>query len=201
MAQTWVPTRRKRLMLAMLDAIVKVVPSLSNRGANSGKGNTTDIKKILVVELWNIGDVVLTMPFLSQLRSLFPAARISLLARSHARTILEGTGLVDEVIETELGWTAMATRFNPLAYRWRELGRLRRELRAHDFDVAFKARAHVREHLVLGLSAARRRVAFAFGRGDAVLTDPIEVDDPHLQKSFDWLKLLEPFGGPMTSAA
>src|SRR5688572_25291442 len=194
MAQTWVPTWRKRLMLAMLDAIVKTVPSLRGRGVKS-RERPVEIARILVIELWNVGDVVPAMPFLTQLRALLPAVRIALLGRQHAGPILEGSGLVDEVIETDLGWTESTARFNPLAYRWREIGRLRGDLHRRDFDIAFKARAHVREHLLLALSGARRRVAFAFGQGDAVLTDPIAVDDPNLQKSFDWLKLLAPFGG------
>jgi heptosyltransferase-2 len=158
------------------------------------------IKRILVVELWNIGDVVLAMPFLVQLRALFPTARITMLARPHAQTILAETGLVDEFVGTELGWTERATRFNPLGYDWSELRRVRRELRSRRFDVAFKNRMHIREHLVLAMSGATRRVAFAFGHGDRVLTDAISIGDPNRHKAADWLELLKPFGGPVEGA-
>ena len=200
MAQTWVPTWRKRLMLAMLDALALAWPP-GGRGAAPLRQAPQDVKRILVVELWNIGDVILTMPVLIQLRVWFPAARISLLARPHARPVLEGTGLVDEFIETDLGWTEGKTGNYSLAYRWRELRRLRQELRRRDFDLAFKARMHVREHALLALSGARRRVAFGFGQGDRVLTDPIPVGDPHRHKADDWLRLLEPLGGAATGAS
>ena len=199
MAQTWVPTWRKRLMLAMLDALALAWPP-GGRGAAPLRQAPQDVKRILVVELWNIGDAILAMPFLMQLRALFPAARISMLARPHARPVLEGTGLVDDFIETDLGWTEAGTARYSLAYRWRELRRLRKELRRRDFDLAFKARMHVREHVLLALSGARRRIAFGFGQGDRVLTDPIPVGDPHRHKADDWLKLLKPFGGPVTKA-
>lgn len=120
-----------------------------------------------------------------------------MLARPHARTLLEGTHLVDEFIETELGWTESAVWFNPLAYNWRELRRVRRELRAREFDIAFKGRMHIREHLLLSISGARRRVAFAFGQGDRVLTDAIPIGDPDRHKVADWFELLKPFGGPV----
>lgn len=196
MAQTWVPTWRKRLMLAGLDLIARTRRQ-ARRGVSAPDRPAVKVDRILVVELWNIGDVVLAMPFLAQLRALFPGSKTTLLARPHARVILEGTGLVDEFIETDLAWSERATRFDPFAYRWAELRRLAREMRNRNFDLAFKCRMHIREHVVLGLSGARRRVSFAFGQGDRVLTDALPVGDPHRHKVDDWLKLLEPFGGPM----
>lgn len=194
MAQTWVPTLRKRVMLAALDVAAQALrPAVLPTELSPPRSE--DVSRILAIELWNIGDVVLLMPFLAQLRVIFPAARISLLGRPHARPLLAGTNLVDEYIETELGWTEGMVRLNPFAYRWRELRRLRAEMRSRDFDIAFKARMHIREHLLLALSGARRRVAFAFGVGDRVLTDPIAIGDPHRHKVEDWLRLLEPFGG------
>jgi ADP-heptose:LPS heptosyltransferase len=192
MAQTWVPSFRKRLLLEALDILARLAPP---RGHTAEVDSRRQIKRILVVELWNIGDVVLAMPFLAQLRALFPTARITMLARPHAETILAGTGLVDEFIETELGWTERATRFNPLGYNWSELRRVGRELRGRRFDIAFKSRMHIREHLLLAISGATRRVAFAFGHGDRVLTDAIPVGDPNRHKAADWLELLKPFGG------
>lgn len=194
MAQTWKPSFRKRLMLAALDLFAGVTGQRPDaRSADS----TGPIQRILVIELWNIGDVVLAMPFLSELRAIFPQAKIIMLARPHARIVLAGTDLVDEFIETELGWSENAVRYNPLAYNWRELARVRRELRSRRLDIAFSSRMHVREHVVLALSGARRRVAFAFRDGEPLLTDAIPFGDPNRHKVADWLELLKPFGGPV----
>jgi len=197
MAQTWAPNFRKRFLLGALDVIARFT---SGGGDVRPVGSDAPINRILVVELWNIGDVILAMPFLAQLRRLFPKARITMLARPHARTILEGTHLVDEFIEAELGWTESTVWFNPLAYNWKELRRVRRELHAREFDIAFKGRMHIREHLLLSISGARRRVAFAFGQGDRVLTDAIPIGDPDRHKVADWFELLKPFGGPVAEA-
>ena len=185
-------------MLAALDSVAHFATKRVGVPAVHSNGQ---IERILVVELWNIGDVILAMPFLAQLRALFPTATITMLARPHARTILEGTGLVDEFIETELGWTESATRYNPFGYNWTELRRVRGELQRRHFDIAFKSRMHIREHLVLAMSGATRRVAFAFGQGDRVLTDAIPIGDPDRHKVADWLELLKPFGGPVASEA
>src|SRR5205085_208074 len=135
-----------------------------------------DVKSILVLELWNIGDAVLTLPFLRQLRAIFPNARTVLVARPHARELLAPSGLVDEFIETDLGWQRSSTRWNPLAYPWRELWRLVRQLRGWNFDFAFQCRPHVREYIILALSGAKRRIGMSMTGWDRLLTDRLPID-------------------------
>src|SRR5258705_2288404 len=102
MAQTWIPSFRKRLMLGVLDLFARLTPAgVDDRTLDAN----APARRILVIELWNIGDVVLAMPFLAQLRALFPRANVTMLAQPHARTILAGTGLVDDFIDTDLGWS------------------------------------------------------------------------------------------------
>ena len=194
MAQHWVLTPRKRAMLGALDALA---PALASRRG----GATADgfVRHVLVIELWNIGDVVLAMPFLAQLRARFPKARVTLLARPHARALLEGTGLVDEIVETDLTWRHADRNAAPLSYNWHELLRVRRELGARRFDLAFQCRMLVRERLILAMSGATRRVGYAFGVGDRTLTDALPVDDPDRHRVDDWMRLLLPFGGPVAA--
>ncbi|MEX2110693.1 MAG: glycosyltransferase family 9 protein [Gemmatimonadaceae bacterium] len=194
MAQSWISTPRKRLMVAGLNALARVArPWLA--GQAGVVNDRAHIRRILVVELWNIGDIVLTMPFLTQLRARFPRAEITLLGRPHARTLLEGTELVDQFLETELTWTDASLNFNPFAYDWRELRRVYRQLRHRNFDIAFQCRMHVREHFILALSGAPRRVGYQLGPGKGVLTDALRADDSGRHKAADWLELLTPFGG------
>jgi heptosyltransferase II len=192
MAQAWVPTIRRRLMLTILDIIARVT-RLGRAPASPAKSRD-DVRRILVVEPKNIGDVVLTLPFLAQLRKVFPNSRTTMLANPFARILLDGSDLVDDYIDSNLGWTEEATRYNPLAYNWRELWRLKGALPRRRFDLVFKCCMHIREHIVIGLSGGDRRIAYAFGMGDRVLTDPIATDDPNRHKSADWLRLLDSFG-------
>jgi heptosyltransferase-2 len=154
------------------------------------------VSSILVLELWNIGDVILAMPFLAQLRGLFPRARITLLSRSFAEDLLAGTGLVDEFIPADLNWTE-GNRFR-LSGKAIDFWQVSRKLRRQRFDLAFASRAHVREHFLLALSRAGRRMGYALGKHDAALTDPIAAGDAQGHKVDDWMRLLEPFGGAIT---
>jgi len=149
-----------------------------------------------VVELWNIGDLVLTIPFLAQLRAIFADAEITLLGRPYAREILAGTGLVDRFIEADLTWKTDGRSFNPFNYDWAELLRVVPQLRERKFDLAFQCRPHMREYALLALSGARRRVGYAKAGWGRTLTDSISFAESDLQKKDAWLRLLEPFGGP-----
>ena len=160
-----------------------------NRGSDVAD---RDVSRILVIELWNIGDVILAMPFLVALRARFPRAKIALLGRSFAPELLAGTGLVDEFILADLGWAPGH------GARW--LGRITavwnvsRTLRRHHFDIAFSARRHRREHLLLSLSGARRRIGLSVDTADASLTDPVDIPAEGRHKAQDWFSLLSPVG-------
>jgi heptosyltransferase-3 len=60
------------------------------------------IKKILVIKLKNIGDVVLTTPALRALKKSFPHAHIAILVRKGTEEVLAGLPYLDEIIELDI---------------------------------------------------------------------------------------------------
>src|SRR5215475_7111029 len=56
------------------------------------------LNRILAVELADIGDLILTTPALAALRETYPTAQIDMLTTAHAAPILDGTGLVNQII-------------------------------------------------------------------------------------------------------
>jgi heptosyltransferase-2 len=195
MPQVWQSTPRKKLVLAAARALSKAVDIL--RPKSRRKLRNVDIKSVLVIELWNIGDVILATPFLAQLRAAFPGAKITLLARPFARELLEGSGLVDEFVTADLTWRGNTQALEPIRPDWGELVSTVRKLRRLRFDLGFSSRLHLREHVILQLAKVRRRVGYAFGPEAGVLTDAVPIVDPDQHKVADWLALLDPFGGPL----
>jgi heptosyltransferase-2 len=188
-------TFRRKLSLAVLNLFSIIARQRANADP-SGDGPDESIARVLVVELWNIGDVILTMPFLAQLRCLFPRAKITLVARPFAADLLAGTGLVDDVIPAELTWgPADRARFST---KLSELWSVSAKLRQGRFNIAFASRVHIRERVLLALSGAKRTVGYALADNDASLTDPVKPGGEDLQKVDDWMRLLEPFGAPRT---
>jgi N-acetylglucosaminyldiphosphoundecaprenol N-acetyl-beta-D-mannosaminyltransferase len=56
------------------------------------------IQRILLIQLADIGDLVLSTPAMAALREAHPRAHIALLTSAHTTAVIEGTGLVDEII-------------------------------------------------------------------------------------------------------
>ena len=54
--------------------------------------------RILIVQLADIGDLVLSTPALAALREAQPDAHIALLTTAHSAPIVAGAGLVDNII-------------------------------------------------------------------------------------------------------
>jgi ADP-heptose:LPS heptosyltransferase len=195
LAQTWLVSDRKlrwarnadRILAPLLPVLRAVLPPWEPR--------TQPPAKLLVSELWHIGDVVIAMPFLAALRKRFPAASITLLSKSHARETLAHTGLVDDVITFDLPWTFLEEDKRSHGRWLLGIPGLVRRLRRERFDIAFDCSRDGRNHLLLFLSGSARRVGFAFGGGASLLTDALPVGSLEHHRTEDWLRLLEPFGG------
>jgi heptosyltransferase-2 len=185
-------TLRTRLFVIGLNFVAGL--ARSRRGSDvATRSQNEGVARIAVLELWNIGDVILVMPFLAQLRRRFPRAKISLVSRPLAEDLLAGTGLVDEVVAADLTWISgpMGRLPRNTLDTWSVGG----ELRRRGFDIAFSSRLHLREHLLLALSGAKRTVGYPLANAESVLTDPVALGDGQSHKVADWLRLLEPFGG------
>jgi N-acetylglucosaminyldiphosphoundecaprenol N-acetyl-beta-D-mannosaminyltransferase len=131
-------------------------------------------QRILIVQPGDIGDLVLSTPAIAALREAHPSAHITLLAPSHAAPVVEGTGLVDEIVTLERRhFNSSAALFMP--------GNLRRLLvlrRGGRYDALLFFRQFtlrlgtIKYALISFLSGARRRVGLQNGNG-WFLTDSI----------------------------
>ena len=59
----------------------------------------TEYKNILVVQLRQLGDILLTTPVISALRELYPNAKLSFLAHPMGKLVLSGNPSIDECLE------------------------------------------------------------------------------------------------------
>jgi heptosyltransferase II len=189
MARTWPVTRRKQVALAAFDTVARPLSSLLLRKSPSVDG---DVRKILVVELWHMGDVVLTTPLLQRLRAMYPQARITLLAKAHAVELLAESGLVDEIVTFDFPWTAMTGKYNPARYDRRAISELVRKLKGEKFDLSLDSRMDVRSNMLTRSIGAKRRIGYDFGGGGFLLTDALPPPPPDQHKVYDWMSLLDP---------
>lgn len=188
MARTWAETPRKAAWLRRVDRVGRRLRRVAGPPWNG------EPRSILVVELWHIGDVVLSTAALSALRRRFPTARISLLAKPHAEVLLRESGLVDDFITFDFPWTAFTSKYVPWRYNPLKLLGLFRALRKRRFDASIDCRMDLRSNVLTFLSGAKRRIGYDFGGGAFLLTDAIPARPDAEHKVHDWLRLLAPLG-------
>ena len=191
MAETWKITPAKRAALAAADLIARPFARLL---IPPSKRLDEGIWKILVVELWNIGDVVLATSALQALRARYPDAWIAFLGKPHAEEVLRGSGLVDEVITFDFPWTYPTDKYVRSRYDRLAIKSLFRRLREEKYDLTVDCRMDFRSNLVTYATRAKRRVGYAFGGGTFLLTDAIPIKPRANHKVRDWLKLMEAVG-------
>lgn len=188
---------RKRRLIRVIEAILRPLVAGLERVRRLPENAGGEVDKILVMEYWNLGDLVMLTPFLRSLRIQYPDASIMLLTSPKAAPLMEQQGLVDQVLTVRVPWTEHYSRwrkYNPFSRGWLELLRTVKFLRAQRFDLAFTARADIRENFIIWLARVARRVGYGFGGGGFLLTDTVIPDLQHPHFSNRWLRLLEHVG-------
>lgn len=191
--------RVKRALVRVFEVIARPLVFVWERLSPSRDPVSAEPRSILVLEYWNLGDLVMELPFLRNLRIQYPSAHIALLTSPKVAPLLQHQGLVDRIVTVRVPWTEHYSRwkkYNPFSSLWFSLLRTLISLHAQRFDLAFAARADLRENLIMWLVNARRRVAYGFGGGAFFLTDAVKPDLQHPHFSRRWLRLLEHLGKP-----
>lgn len=153
--------------------------------------------RLLVVELWGVGDVALAVPFL---RAAAQHVRVSLLAKPHAASLVRRFCHDVEHIPLTAPWTAFHGKYRLHAWPWRGLAATVRVLRDHRFDAAVSARSDPRDHALLALSGANLRAGFPRAGSAPLLTDRLAVPArPH--RAAHWDELARLFGWSISPPA
>ena len=107
-------------------------------------------KNVLVVRTDRIGDVVLSLPMVTVLRSCFPSAKISMLLRSYTWELAEGYEGLDQMLVYDVDGKPRPF-FSFLS-----------ELRAHKFDLVVVAHPALRLALLVFLAGIPERVGTGY---------------------------------------
>jgi len=111
--------------------------TLLGRRRRRRRWDLSEIRRILVVRLDDIGDMVLTTPFLRELRNAAPTAWITLVAKPSVYELVEHCPYVNEVLAYDPGPPGEATS---LSRMWRTMRFAARYLWRRTFDLAIVPR-------------------------------------------------------------
>jgi ADP-heptose:LPS heptosyltransferase len=147
--------------------------------------------KLLVLELWGMGDLTFSTPLL---RSAVEKYDVTLVGKPHARSLLEATFPEIRFVSYDAPWSAYRGKYRLWAWRWPELVGLMSRLRREKFDAAVSVRNDPRDHLLMWLVNAKRRFGFPRRGSQHFLSDPVRRLLAKQHRVEDWRDLGDAMG-------
>lgn len=183
--------RRERALVGLADALLAPVfapARLWRRG--TGALPVPLPRRILLLRLERIGDLLMTRHAIAAVRRRAPDATIHLVVGSWNEAIAGLLPEVDRVETLDAPW--LVRDVNVEAGRHRRLELVRRALgwRRERYDLAINFEGDIRSNLLLALSGARRRVGFGMAGGGSALTDVVAFD-PTIHTAANARRLVE----------
>lgn len=185
---------KKRITLGIVEKLVKIL--FFYRLMRGKKKQTTEvlsntIRKILFIEIWGIGDLVIASPALEAVKNQWPSVEITLLSKSYASDVFKYAKTVDQFVFYDFPWTRYKQKYRLLSWDWLGLMRLIKKLRREGFDLAIDARGDFRNNVLSFLIGAKRRLGYDWSGGGCFLTDVATFDYKNNHRIKAWLNLLK----------
>ena len=147
----------------------------------------TQSKNILIIRLSAIGDVVFSSPLIKALRHRYPDAKISWLVEPAAAPLLKNNADLDEVIIWPKGEWKKLWQQRKFLTLLGELGRLRKQLKMKQFDLAIDLQGLMKSGMWAYLSGASERIGLGSKEGSARLMTNVVArhgDDPRIGSEY-----------------
>jgi ADP-heptose:LPS heptosyltransferase len=176
---------RERWMVGLADAGLTVATA-ALRPFGRRLPAASPPRRILLLRLERIGDLLMSWPAIVAARRLAPGARLDLIVGSWNESIAQLLEQVDRVETLDAKWLSRGVPTSTFT----ALLRRRRAWRNQGYDLAINFEGDIRSHLFLACSGARRRVGFDMAGGGPLLTDRVPYD-PSCHVADNLLRLVE----------
>jgi lipopolysaccharide heptosyltransferase II len=153
-----------------------------------------DLKRILIINTYGVGDVLFTIPVIKNLRQAYPGVHIAYLANRRNEDFLKVNSDIDKVFVYERDEFVAVYRQNPLTFyrKWLELFK---SIKKEGYDLVLDWSLNSTFGLLCAASGIRRRVGFDYKKRGRFLTDPIAFigyEDKHIvEYNLDLLRHLK----------
>jgi heptosyltransferase-2 len=165
-----IPDPRERALVRTADAALSVATTLVKPFTR--RESAAEPQRILLLRLERIGDLVMALEAIRDVRSLAPGARIDLVVGSWNAELAQAVPSVDRVETLDAYWLARegeGVGMNALmrtAWGWRGRG----------YDLAINFEPDVRSNLVAAAAGAAKTAGWASGGGAPVLDVALDYD-------------------------
>ena len=159
---------RERALVAAADALLLPLGAARRLRHRSGRAPA----RVLCFRLERIGDLLMTLPALAELRAALPGAAIDLVVGSWNREIATAIPGINRVESLDTAWLTRGNGGLGAAALVRQAARWRRE----PYDLAINFEPDIRSNAALAATGARLRAGFASGGGGAFLDVALDYD-------------------------
>lgn len=142
--------------------------------SDSGPIEWPKIRRVAVLRLDHLGDLLNSFPALEALRDRLPLARIDLYTGPWGAELGQLCDAIDEVVSVEAPWFRRPERVN---WPWASIAALARRLRKGNYDLVIELRGDLRHHLAIWASGAPLSLGHAVTAGRFLLTHPGHYDN------------------------
>jgi ADP-heptose:LPS heptosyltransferase len=139
--------------------------------------------KLLIVELWGLGDLAIATPFLRAATEKF---EVTLLAKPYTLELQPRFWPGVTVVPFTAPWTAPQHKYRLWRWPGREFFRLRRELKAKNFAVCASSRWDPRDHLLMWFLGMPVRLGYPRVGSQIFLTQPLTRPEPGAHRYEQW---------------
>jgi heptosyltransferase-2 len=151
--------------------------------------------KLLIVELWGLGDLVIATPFIRAASEKFD---VTVLARPYATDLQNEFWPGVTVIPFTAPWTAFKHKYRLWAWPWKGFWQLRR-LGKSRFDIGVSARWDPRDHVLMALLRIKQRAGFPRIGSQFFLSKPLGRPEPISHRYEYWRVLAQSLGVKLPS--
>lgn len=145
-------------------------------------------EKVIMVELWGLGDAVLATSALQVL--LQQGCKVTFVCKEGSKQLLEPSYPDVQYCTFHAPWCVFKGKYRLWRWPWKSMASLVRELHELKSDALLSARPDPREHLLF-CTTARRRVGIPRCGSSAFLTECVRRSSSPQHRVNDWLDTVE----------
>ena len=131
-----------------------------------------NVRKILVIRLDGIGDVLLSTPVYEALKKQYPSAKLTVLVGAHTKGVIKMNPYIDNVLVLRNTWFTTISKI-----KFGEILSMLRKIRKEEFDIGIDLRGDIRNILLMFSGKVRYRIGYGITGGGFLLNRM-----PHYEK-------------------
>jgi len=149
-----------------------------------------NVDAILLIEPFQLGDVVSLSVLFQPLKLMFPNAKIFLFVKKGNEKMFEHDSRVSKILTSEFPWSEYGSKKGSLIRWWSLLIEIVK-LRKYKFDIGIDTRGDIRSQIVMILAGCRKKLGHTSYMGSNILLRGLLLDIPILPPNkvlhrYDW---------------